>query len=344
MAEPGRYHTLTVLEEQPHGLYLDNNEGGKILLPRKQIPDNTAIGDALKVFVYLDSDDRPIATTLRPKAQLHQVAWLNVVDVNKTGAFLDWGLAKDLFVPFSEQKQRLEPGKSCAVYVYLDNSGRIVASTRLNRFIKDEVTSIWPGEPLPLNNGDAVKLLITQRTELGYKAVVNNEYWGILYNDDIRTAVRVGQKLDGFIKRVRDDKRLDLMLEPAGHERADPLARRILKKLEENRGFLPMGDHSPADLIELHFAVSKRTFKMAIGKLFKERLIMIEESGIRLAGEHESAEVVRPRKTVTVSAPVTSEKPAKPTTPAKSVNKADSSKKVLRNPKHKSEKTLGLKK
>ena len=339
MAEPGRYHHLTVIEEQPHGLYLDDAEGGKILLPRKQIPANSAIGDVLKVFVYLDSDDRPIATTLRPKAQLHQVAWLNVVDVNKTGAFLDWGLAKDLFVPFSEQKQRLEPGKSCAVYLYLDNTGRIVASTKLNRFIKDEVASIWPGEPLPLKNGDAVKLLITQRTELGYKAVVNNEYWGILYDTDIRSAIRVGQKLDGFIKRVREDKRLDLMLEPAGHEKADPLAKRILKKLEENRGFLPMGDHSPADLIELHFAVSKRTFKMAIGKLLKERRITIEEKGIRLVDGDSNTALQRPKKTPAPQIAATAEMPVTENT---ANHKA--TKKVLRNPRHKSSKTLGLKK
>ncbi|QQD23624.1 GntR family transcriptional regulator [Venatoribacter cucullus] len=340
MAEPGRYHHLTVVEEQPHGLYLDDAEGGKVLLPRKQIPANTAIGDVLKVFVYLDSDDRPIATTLRPKAQLHQVAWLNVVDVNKTGAFLDWGLAKDLFVPFSEQKQRLEPGKSCAVYLYLDNTGRIVASTKLNRFIKDEVTSIWPGEPLPLKNGDAVKLFIAQRTELGYKAVVNNEYWGILYNTDIRSAIRVGQKLDGFIKRVREDKRLDLMLEPAGHEKADPLAKRILKKLEDNQGFLPMGDHSPADLIELHFAVSKRTFKMAIGKLLKERRIAIEENGIRLTTTDQPAEIQRPPKTPVADIEHRAEQRAEITT---GVN-TKPAKKVLRNPKHKSSNTLGLKK
>lgn len=339
MAEPGRYHHLTVIEEQPHGLYLDDAEGGKVLLPRKQIPANTAIGDVLKVFVYLDSDDRPIATTLRPKAQLHQVAWLNVVDVNKTGAFLDWGLAKDLFVPFSEQKQRLEPGKSCAVYLYLDNTGRIVASTKLNRFIKDEVTSIWPGEPLPLKNGDAVKLFIAQRTELGYKAVVNNEYWGILYDTDIRSAVRVGQKLDGYIKRVRDDKRLDLMLEPAGHEKADPLAKRILKKLEDNRGFLPMGDHSPADLIELHFAVSKRTFKMAIGKLLKERRITIEEKGIRLVDGDSDTAIQRPKK---AAAPQVAATPEKPVT--EKTGSSKTSKKVLRNPKHKSSNTLGLKK
>lgn len=342
MAEPGRYHTLTVLDEQPHGLYLDDAEGGKILLPRKQIPENTAIGDSLKVFVYLDSDDRPIATTLRPKAQLHQVAWLQVVDVNNVGAFLEWGLAKDLFVPFSEQKQKMETGKSYAVYLYLDNTGRIVASSRLNRFIKDEVKANWPGAPLPLNTGDAVKLLISQRTDLGYKAVVNNEYWGVLYNDDIRKAIRVGQRVDGYIKRIRPDHRLDLMLEPAGHGKADPLAKQILKKLEEGNGSLGLGDHSPAELIELHFGVSKRTFKMAIGKLFKEHRIVIEEHGIRLLTDADKAasRPARPAPRKASGKPEKNEK-AEKAAPEK-VKK--STKKVLRNPKLKTGKTLSLKK
>lgn len=334
MAEAGRYHNLTALEEQPQGLYLDDGEGGRILLPRKQIPADTAPGDVLKVFVYTDSDDRPIATTLKPKAQVGQVAWLTALDVNRTGAFLDWGLPKDLFVPFSEQLQRMEAGKSYAVYLYTDDSGRILATTRLNRFIKDELTANWPGAPLPLKTGDAVQLLIAGRTEMGYKAVVNHEFWGLLHNDDIRKAIRVGQKMEGYIKRVRDDQRLDLMLEPAGHGKADPLARRILKKLEEGNGTLGLGDHSPADLIELHFGVSKRTFKMAIGKLFKERKIIIEEDGIRLADENASVPVPRAQRKKAepeVSEPVT-EKSQK------------TAKKVLRNPKLKSENTLRLKK
>ena len=337
MAEPGRYHHLTVLDEQPHGLYLDDGEGGKILLPRKQIPENTAIGDVLKVFVYFDSDDRPIATTLRPKAQAGQVAFLTVADVNRMGAFLDWGLPKDLFVPFAEQKQKMEAGQSYPVYITLDNTGRIIASARLNRFIKDEAKPNWPGAPAPFSNGDQVKLLITQRTELGYKAVVNDQFWGVLYNDDIRKAIRVGQKVEGYIKRVREDLRLDLMLEPAGHEKADSLAKRILKKLEENNGSLGLGDHSPADLIELHFGVSKRTFKMAIGKLFKERKIVIEENGIRLAGGKQDTPV--PRQQRQKAAPAVNE--AQPVAEEKSVKSA---KKVLRNPKLKSEKTLSLKK
>ncbi|MCD8520867.1 MAG: S1-like domain-containing RNA-binding protein [Saccharospirillaceae bacterium] len=374
MAELGLYNTLTVLDEQPHGLYLDDNEGGKILLPRKQIPAGTRIGDSLRVFVYLDSDDRPIATCLRPKAQLHQVAWLEAVDVNTTGAFLDWGLAKDVFVPFAEQTHRMEAGKSYAVYLYLDNTNRIVASARLNRFIKDEVKANWPGAPIPLANGDKVRLLIAQRTDIGYKAVVNDTYWGLLHNDDIRKAIRIGQRVEGYIKRLRDDHKLDLMLEPVGHIKADPLAKKILQKMEDNHGRLGLSDHSPAELIELQFGVSKRTFKMAIGKLYKERKIIIEDNGIRLATEADQQAAVnksltkypkkapgknaiKPPEAQKSSAPK-AQKSEKPVAKKPDRNKEDkhrdqadqkaaekkSAPKVYRNPKTKTEKTLSLKK
>ena len=352
MAQPGRYHLLTVIDEQPHGLYLDDAEGGKILLPRKQIPADTAIGDSLKVFVYFDSDDRPIATTLRPKAQVGQVAYLTVVDVNSTGAFMDWGLPKDLFVPFSEQKQRMEAERAYPVYIYEDNTGRISATARLNRFIKDEAKPNWPGAPEPFTTGDQVSLIITNRTELGYKAVINNEFWGVLYNDDIRKPVKIGLKLDGYIKRIREDSRIDLMLEPAGHGKADPLARKILKKLEEGNGSLGLGDHSPADLIELHFGVSKRTFKMAIGKLFKERKIVIETDGIRLAtaDDQKTARPARQpdqrkdNKRKADDKKAAGKKGADKGTDKPVKSDAPKARKVIRNPKKKTENTLSLKK
>lgn len=337
MTEPGRFYTLTVADEQPQGLYLNDTDGGRILLPRRQVPDNTAIGDELTVFVYLDSEDRLIATTQQPRAAVGEVAFLQAVDVNSMGAFLDWGLAKDLFVPFAEQKQRMEKGHSYAVYVTLDNTGRIIGSTRLNRFIRDEITPSWPGAPMPLQTGDKVSLLITQRTELGYKAVVNNQYWGVLHNDDVRKAIRVGQQVKGYVKRVRTDHRLDLMLEPAGHGKADPLAKRILKKLEEGNGTLGLNDYSPADLIELHFGVSKRTFKMAIGKLFKERKIVIEDNGIRLATDADQRQP-RPEKAPRPAAASSSKDSGKDSSGPKPA------KKVYRNPKKKSASTLSLKK
>lgn len=295
MAELGRYNTLKVQELAPHGAYLDDEEGGQILLPTRQVPEGAEIGDEIKVFVYLDSEDRWIATCQRPRVQLHQVASLEVIDVNRTGAFLDWGLAKDLFVPFAEQKQRMEQGNSYLVYVLQDNTGRLIGSTRLNRYINDEAKSNWPGAPDPYCVGDKVRMIISHRTELGYKAVVDDEFWGVIHHDDIRKAIRPGNKFDGYIKRVRDDHRLDISLEPIGHAKIGPLATRILKKLQEGDGTLGLSDKSPADLIELHLGVSKRVFKMAIGQLFKERKIVIESDHIRLANDND-AKKPRPMK------------------------------------------------
>ncbi|MEK9711021.1 MAG: S1-like domain-containing RNA-binding protein [Thalassolituus sp.] len=289
MATPGLFHTLKVTDVQAQGHYLDDGEGGRILLPKRYVPEGTEPGDELNVFVYLDSDDRIIATTQRPRVQLHQAACLDVKDVNKTGAFLDWGLPKDLFVPFAEQKQKMEAGKQYVVYVTEDNTGRLIGSARLNRFIRDEAKSEWPGAPAPFETGDKVKLLIAQRTDIGYKAIVNDKFWGVLHDSQIHKAIRVGQRMEGFVRRLREDHRLDLSLEPIGHKRTDPLAGRILKKLGESNGTLGLNDYSPAELIEMHFGVSKRAFKMAIGKLFKERKIVIEENGIRLATEQEQA-------------------------------------------------------
>lgn len=272
--EVGQYATLEVLEFHQAGLLLEGGDFGNILLPNKQVPDDVEVGDSLKVFIYLDSEDRIIATMQRPRATVGQVANLQVVDVNETGAFLDWGLAKDLFLPFSEQKQRLEPDQFCIVYVHLDNTGRIAATTRLNRFITDFSADYTVGEK--------VKLLIASRTEMGYKAVINDQHWGLIHNESIRQAIRVGQRIEGYIRKVRDDEKLDLSLEPIGYKKVDNLTSKILTKLKDNNGFLAVGDKSPAELIEMHFGVSKRVYKMAIGKLYKERIITIESKGIRL--------------------------------------------------------------
>ncbi|WP_221794914.1 CvfB family protein [Oceanobacter mangrovi] len=293
MLQAGTYAQMTVEEFLPQGAYLLDQDNDRVLLPNRQIPEGTQVGDSLKVFIYLDSEDRYIATLQRPRIQLHQIACLTVADVNRTGAFLDWGLPKDLFVPFAEQQQRMEVGKSYVVYLTEDNTGRLIATSKLNRYIKDKAvsTGAWQeeGEPL-LKNGEAVKLLIAQRTDLGYKAVVNNLWWGVLHNDDIRTAIKIGMKLDGFVKRVRDDGKLDLTLEAVGFKRTQDLSGRILKKLQSGPGIMAVSDNSPSDLIEMHFGCSKRAFKQAIGRLYKERKIIIETDSIRLASEQEQAE------------------------------------------------------
>ncbi len=273
----GKYATLEVGELLPMGALLIAGEFGNILLPNKQVPDNCKIGDIVKVFIYLDSEDRVIATCQRPRATVGQVANLEVADVNEMGAFLDWGLVKDLFLPFAEQKSRLEVGQRVIVYVHLDNTDRIIATTRLNRFIKDEVATIYDH----YNPGDKVRILIAARTELGYKAIVDHKYWGLIHHSDIRQAIRVGQKVDAYIRKQRDDKRLDLSLQPIGYQKVGGLAEQIMQKVEAGNGFLALSDKSPAEMIEMHFGVSKRAFKMAIGKLYKERKIVIESKGIR---------------------------------------------------------------
>ncbi|MDF1763409.1 MAG: S1-like domain-containing RNA-binding protein [Oleibacter sp.] len=291
MAEIGLFHTLTVIDQLPQGMYLDDLEGGRLLLPKRYVPEGTKPGDDIDVFVYLDSDDRPIATTLKPKVILHQAAKLTVKDVNTTGAFLDWGLPKDLFVPFAEQNQRMEVGNDYVVYVTIDNTGRLMASAKLNRFIKDEARANWPGEPDPFTQGDQVQILIAQRTDLGYKAIIDNLYWGLIHESQIHKAIRVGQKLEGYIRQIREDRRIDLSLEPLGHGRVDPLALRIINKLTDAGGQLGVGDHTPADLIEIQFGASKRAFKMAIGKLYKEKKIVIEDNGIRLATKEDQVHI-----------------------------------------------------
>jgi predicted RNA-binding protein (virulence factor B family) len=273
----GKYANLEIGELLPMGALLIAGEMGNILLPNKQVPDNSQVGDVVKVFIYLDSEDRVIATCQRPRATVGQVANLRVADVNETGAFLDWGLVKDLFLPFAEQKTRVEAEQSCIVYVYMDNTDRIIATTRLNRFIKDEVAVMYDN----YNPGDKVRILIAARTELGYKAVVDNKYWGLIHHSDIRQAVRVGQKVDAYIRKQRDDKRLDLSLQPIGYQKVGGLSEQIMQKVEDGNGFLALSDKSPAELIEMHFGVSKRAFKMAIGKLYKDRKIVIESKGIR---------------------------------------------------------------
>lgn len=273
----GKYAHLEIGEILPMGALLIAGDMGNILLPNKQVPEHSQVGDVIKVFIYLDSEDRVIATCQRPRATVGQVANLRVADVNDMGAFLDWGLVKDLFLPFSEQKKRLEVDQHCIVYVYMDNTDRIIATTRLNRFIKDEVATIYDH----YNPGDKVRILIAATTDLGYKAIVDNKYWGLIHHSDVRQAIRVGQKVDAYVRKQRDDKRLDLSLQPIGYQKVGGLSEQIMQKVEDGNGFLALSDKSPAELIEMHFGVSKRAFKMAIGKLYKDRKIVIESKGIR---------------------------------------------------------------
>ncbi|WP_088654196.1 CvfB family protein [Geofilum rhodophaeum] len=272
--EIGKVNKLKVLREVSIGVYLDGDTIGDVLLPKRYVPEGTKEGDEVEVFIHLDSEDRLIATTERPLAQVGEFAWLKVVSVSKFGAFLDWGLMKDLLVPFREQKEKMEKDRYYAVYVYFDDeTGRIVASAKVDRFL-DNVSPDY-------NPGEEVKLFIVGRTELGYKAVINGLHSGLLYYNQVFKSLQLGQQTKGYIARVREDEKIDLLLERPGYEKVDELSQKLLDALQKAGGFLPLTDKSvPAD-IEQRLGMSKKTFKKAIGALYKQRLIELLPDGIK---------------------------------------------------------------
>lgn len=279
MLKIGKFNTLKVVKTVDFGAYLDGGEKGEILLPRKFLPEQPcAEGDELSVFVYYDSEDRLIATTRKPYVQVGQFARLQVKSVTKVGAFLDWGVeAKDLLVPFREQHGEMQPDRYYIVYVYLDfATGRIVASAKLDKFLDNVPPEYTPNQP--------VEILVVQETQLGYKVIINNLHWGVIYHNEIFRPVAIGEHLQAYIKQVRDDERIDVSLQPTGYEqRIDPLSETILKRLDEAGGRLPLSDKSPAEEIARYFQCSKKSFKKAIGALYKARRIVIDEQEIRKA-------------------------------------------------------------
>lgn len=278
MSQIGRMNTLYVLREVDFGVYLDGEELGDILLPIREVPKGTKVDDTLEVFVYFDSKDIIVASTKRPKAQVDEFAFLSVIDTNETGAFLDWGLPKDLLVPFREQSYKLIRGRQVVVRVYHDRaSNRIAASTKLDKFLSTEKPSYQPD--------DKVDLFIVARTDLGYKAIVDGEFWGLLYEDQVFSPLVQGQKLKGYIKAVRADGKIDLSLHEGGKIHVDAATHMILEALKEGRGFLPFTDKTPPDVIYQKFGLSKKVFKRSLGSLYKKRLITLEPAGIRLVSD-----------------------------------------------------------
>jgi predicted RNA-binding protein (virulence factor B family) len=277
MAKIGERASLKIIREKSFGLYLDGGELGEILLPHREVPKDNVIGAALDVFIHTDSEDRPVATLQTPKAMPGQFARLKCVAVTGVGAFLDWGLPKDLLVPFREQKTRMEVGKTYLVRVHVDEvSSRIIASARLERFLDREPHSFKPG--------DEVDLVIFGKTDLGYKAIINGSHSGLLFSEGVFQPLQAGEKTKGYISALREDGKIDLTLHPAGRTRVVGLEERILAELAARGGFWGIGDHSPAAEIHDELGVSKRTFKQAIGALWKKQRITIEDRGIRLQG------------------------------------------------------------
>lgn len=278
MANIGERSSLTILREKPHGLFLDGGELGEILLPRGEMPREWSVGGTLEVFLYTDSEDRPVATLRIPKVMPGRFGSLKCVAVTDVGAFLDWGLTKDLFVPFREQKLRMDAGKTYVVFVMVDeHSGRIVASTRLTRHLDQGPHDFKPGQE--------VELVVFAKTDLGYKAVINHTHSGLIFASDVFQPLKPGEALKGYIAGVRPDGKIDLSLQAAGRARVDDLEDRIIRELEARGGFWAIGDHSPAAEINDELGVSKRTFKQATGALFRKKRLLIEDKGLRLVEE-----------------------------------------------------------
>jgi len=275
MAEIGKINNLQVVKSLDHGIYLDGGDLGEILMPRRYVPENCEVSDALDVFIYLDSADLLLATTETPYVMVGECAYLKVIDVNQAGAFMDWGLPKDLLVPYGEQISPLKIGQSYTVLAYLDeNTNRIAATQKLDSHLSEEAQYFKPGQ--------AVDILIFGKTELGYKAVINNTHIGLIYKNEVFQTLTHGEKLKGFIKTIREDRKIDLCLQLPGKDARDDLNTRILDHLKKNDGESTLTDKSSPDDIYQCFAVSKKNYKKAIGTLYKKRLIRIEDAKITL--------------------------------------------------------------
>lgn len=277
MAEIGKLNNLIALKNVEFGVYLDGEELGEILLPKKYIHNDLSPGDVIEVFIYRDSENRLIATTEKPIAVVDEFAFMKVVSVTKFGAFVDWGLPKNLMVPYREQKDILEEGRSYMIYIYLDEkSQRLTGSTKLDQFL--DIT------PFEFKEGDEVELLIYDKTNIGFKAIIEETHSGIIYDNEVFQKLEIGQKVKGFIKKIREDRKIDLRLQKSGYDNINEVMGKILEKIKEQNGFIPVNDKSPPEVISDTFGISKKTFKKSIGALYKQRLIVMDENGIKYIG------------------------------------------------------------
>ena len=274
--ELGKFNQLEVVKQVDFGMYLDGGEEGEILLPTRYVPEDCKLGDWLNVFLYLDNEERLIATTLTPLVQVGEFACLEVSWVNQFGAFLNWGLMKDLFVPFSEQKMKMQVGRKYVIHAHLDDeSYRIVASAKVERYLSKDRPEYA--------SGDEVNILIWQKTDLGFKAIIDNKYSGLLYENEIFSTLQTGMEMKAFVKQVREDGKVDLILQKPGFEKIDDFSKTLLNYIRENDGRIRLNDKSPAEDIYATFGVSKKTFKKGVGDLYKKHLITLHEDGITLA-------------------------------------------------------------
>lgn len=271
----GRYNTLRIARRVDFGVYLSAGSEGEILMPGRYVPVNAEVGDRVDCFVYYDSDDRLVATTEQPLACEGDFAYLECKAVSQYGAFLDWGLAKDLLVPYSGQRTRMEIGRRYIVRIYIDSeSHRIAATEKIGRYLDNLAPRYTTGEQ--------VDILIAERTPIGYKAIVNNRHTGLLYADELRSPVDIGQRCNAYIKKLRDDDRIDLSLDRLGFDKVQDLKHIVLRRLRENAGRMAVGDKTDPETIRMAFGCSKKAFKMTIGNMYREGLITIGNNEITL--------------------------------------------------------------
>lgn len=275
MVEIGKYNTLTVVKIVDFGVYLDGGERGEILMPKEYVPANCFPDDEVRVFVYFDSEDRIVATTEVPYVKVGEFAFLKVVAVSHVGAFLDWGLRKDLLVPFREQRDPMVEGKSYLVYAYADKaSDRIVASTKVDKYLDQ----VFPEYEV----NEEVDILIARKTDLGYAVIINNMHWGLIYDNEVFQIIKIGQKMKGYIKAIREDEKIDVSLQAPGYAKIEGLAGVILEKIKDYDGILDLSDKSDPEEIYRVFGCSKKNYKKALGTLFKQGLIEINDTEVRL--------------------------------------------------------------
>ena len=272
----GKYNQLEVVKTVDFGVYLNGGDDGEILLPARYVPEGCKPGDMLNVFIYMDNEERLVATTLQPLVQVGGFACLEVAWVNEYGAFLDWGLMKDLFVPFREQKMKMQKGHRYVIHAHVDeDSYRIMASAKVERYLSKE----FP----PYQSGDEVEVMVWQKTDLGYKVIVDDRFGGLVYQKEIFKALEPGMRMQAFVRQVREDGKIDLTLQKDGSQKVDDFAEVLLRYIKDNGGYTELNDKSAAEDIYDTFGVSKKTFKKAVGDLYKRRLVVLVEGGIQLA-------------------------------------------------------------
>ncbi|WP_047245699.1 CvfB family protein [Maribacter thermophilus] len=278
MIEIGKKNNLTILRDTSVGLFLGDEEGNDILLPNKYVPTAYEIGDKIEVFCYLDYDERPIATTIDPDIMIGEFRLLQVAEVNEYGAFMDWGLEKHLLVPFREQRNKMKQGQWYVVHCYLDQkSGRLVASNKLDKFLSNE--------NLQIKEWDEVDLVVTRQTDLGWEVIVNEKHKGLVYFNEVFKTINIGDVIPGCVKKIRNDNKIDISLQPLGSRVLEPAANKIYSVIKENGGFLALHDKSDPEEIRDMLQMSKKTFKKGLGTLYKERKIKLEDDGVSLVDE-----------------------------------------------------------